>query len=366
LTNMNTKQVLRILLGLAGLVLLVWFAWQVKQVFVYFAVSIVLALMGRPAMRLLGDLEVKGKNLPDWASAAVVLVTYLFVIYLFFQFLIPILASQIEIIVNLDVDTLLSEFDAPIKRVEEWFFNMNINGVSRAEIQGEIANYLDFSHLSTMFENVVSGLGSVLIGFMSILFITFFLLKDKEIVNNIVNSLTPDRYLKSINNILKDTKDLLTRYFIGVVIQISIITTIVSVGLTLFGVPNALLIGFMAGLINIIPYLGPLIGAAFGISLSMLSHVHLQLPGDLSVLLIKVVTVFVIAQTTDNFVLQPLIFSKSVKAHPLEIFVVIMAAGMLAGVVGMILAVPTYTFLRIVAREFFQGYKLVQGLTKDL
>ncbi|MFT5725019.1 MAG: putative PurR-regulated permease PerM [Bacteroidia bacterium] len=363
---MKTNQIVRFALGIAGLVLLVWFSWQVKSVFIYFAVSVVLALMGRPVMSKLAKVNFKERSVPDWASALVVMLAYMVLLGLFFKFLIPVLASQIDIIVNLDVELLLKEFNGPISDLEAWFQGMNINGMNRDAIQSQLAGYLNFSSVSNAFENVLSGLGSILVGLMSILFITFFLLKDKDIVNNIVDTLTPDRYLKSIHNILSDTKDLLTRYFIGVAIQVSIVTAVVSIGLSIFNVPNALLIGFMAGLINIIPYIGPLIGATFGISLSLLSHVHLGMDGNLMPLILKIISVFGVAQLTDNFVLQPLIFSKSVKAHPLEIFVVIMAAGMIAGVVGMILAVPTYTFLRIVAKEFFQGYKVVQGLTKDL
>ncbi len=363
---MKTNQIVRFVLGMAGLVLLFWFAWQVKQVFIYFAVSVVLALMGRPLMGKISKLKIKTWEVPDWLSALVVIVVYMFGLSLFFKFLIPVLAQQIDIIVNLDVETLMSAFEGPIYSIEAWFKEMNIEEMNRDAIQSQLVSYLDFSFLTGLFEDIMSGLGSVLVGFMSVLFITFFLLKDKDIVNNIVNSLTPDRYLEKIHNILSDTKDLLTRYFIGVAIQVSIITAIVSIGLSIFGVPNALLIGFMAGLINIIPYIGPIIGATFGISLSLLSHVHLEMTGELTPLILKILAVFATAQLTDNFVLQPLIFSKSVKAHPLEIFVVIMAAGMVAGVLGMILAVPTYTFLRIVAKEFFQGYKVVQGLTKDL
>lgn len=363
---MKTNQIVRFVLGLLGLIVLIWFAWQVKQVFVYFAVSVVLALMGRPAMRKLGEVKIRDKHIPDWLSAMVVLLAYFFLITLFFIFLIPVLAGQIEIIMSLDVEQLLSAFETQIIQIENWFTSMNITGMNRETIQNQVVDSMNFDHFSHFFESVMSSLGSVLIGFMSILFITFFLLKDKNIVNNVVDTLTPDRYLKSIHNILSDTKDLLTRYFIGVAIQVSIITAIVSIGLTIFGIPNALLIGFVAGLINIIPYLGPIIGATFGISLSLLSYAHMEVPGELAPLILKILAVFATAQLTDNFVLQPLIFSKSVKAHPLEIFVVIMAAGMLAGVVGMILAVPTYTFLRIVAKEFFQGYKVVQGLTKDL
>jgi len=363
---MKTNQIVRFALGLVGLIILVWFAWQVKQVFVYFAVSVVLALMGRPVMSKITQIKIKGHAIPDWAGGLVVIATYLVLVALFFKFLIPVLAEQIDIIVNLDVELILQEFSGPIASLEKWFKDMNINGIDRDSIQDELVGYLNFTSVSTAFENVLSGLGTILVAFMSILFITFFLLKDKNIVNNIVDTLTPDKYLKSIHNVIAETKDLLTRYFIGVVIQVSIITTIVSIGLSIFNVPNALLIGFIAGLINIIPYIGPIIGATFGISLSLLSYVHMDIGMDLGPLILKILGVFAVAQLTDNFVLQPLIFSKSVKAHPLEIFVVIMAAGMIAGVVGMILAVPTYTFLRIVAKEFFQGYKVVQGLTKDL
>ena len=81
---------------------------------------------------------------------------------------------------------------------------------------------------------------------------------------------------------------------------------------------------------------------------------------------LQALSVFVVAQMIDNFVLQPTIFSKSVKAHPLEIFLVILSAGSLGGIVGMILAIPLYSFLRIVAKEFFNGYKVVQGLTKNI
>lgn len=363
---MKTNQVVRFILGALGLIFLAWFFWQIKQVVIYFMISTVLALMGRPLTSFLAKVKIGEKAVPAWLSAIAVLFSYMVLLVLFFKFLIPILAEQIEIIVNLDVEGLLLEFDEPIRKLEDWFLSMNITGVNRQEIRDQFLDYLDFSHFANIFDSLVSGLGSLLIGGMSVLFITFFLLKDRDIVSNIVDALTPDRYLKSIHNILKETKDLLTRYFIGVAIQVSIITAIVSIGLTLFGIPNALLIGFMAGLINIIPYLGPIIGAAFGIAISLLSHVHLNMDGEIVPLVLKIVAVFSTAQLTDNFVLQPLIFSKSVKAHPLEIFVVIMASGMIAGVVGMILAVPTYTFLRIVAKEFFQGYKVVQGLTRDL
>jgi len=141
---------------------------------------------------------------------------------------------------------------------------------------------------------------------------------------------------------------------------------VITVGLSLLDVKNALLIGVVAGVFNIIPYVGPIMGALVGISLAATGQLQAHPEMEMTSFILGAIIPFLVAQGLDNFVLQPLIFSKSVKAHPLEIFLVILAAGSLAGIVGMIVAVPAYSFLRIVAKEFFNGYKVVQGLTKDL
>jgi predicted PurR-regulated permease PerM len=111
---------------------------------------------------------------------------------------------------------------------------------------------------------------------------------------------------------------------------------------------------------------GPLIGAFFGMLVGLI--VYLQAPVDMSFLsfMLAIALIYVIVQTTDNIVFQPLIFSNSVKAHPLEIFIVILGAGYLAGIVGMFLAIPVYTILRVLAREFFYNYRVVQKITGRL
>lgn len=362
----KVNQIIKLILGALALLLLIWILWQVRQIGIYFGVAVVLTLMGRPLMLLLGRIHIGGRSLPNWLKALMVLFTIILLVGLLFLIFIPIINSQIAILTSLDVEQLLIAFDGPLQKLENWAKQMNIEGIDQESIRIQIARHINLSVLGGVVGNIVSRLGSVLVAVSSILFITFFLLKEKDITNNIVDALTPDKYLPSIRRILADTKNLLSRYFLGIALQISIITTIVSVGLTIIGIPNALLIGLIAGIINIIPYLGPIIGGTIGITLGLLSNVHLDVETQLAPLLIKTLIVFSIAQLTDNMILQPVIFSKSVKAHPLEIFIVIMIAGTLAGIGGMILAIPVYSFLRIVAREFFQGYKVVQGLTKDL
>lgn len=185
-------------------------------------------------------------------------------------------------------------------------------------------------------------------------------------MHGIVMTLTPTQYADEVNNILERTKTLLSRYFIGVILEVLLVGGLISIGLSLLGVENAFVIGFFAGLFNVIPYLGPVIGAVLGVVFAVLGALEMDFNSYILPLALKVLVVIVIVQLVDNLVLQPFIYSSSVKAHPLEIFLVILMAGNVAGVGGMILAIPAYTILRVVAKEFFDQFRVVQSITKDL
>jgi predicted PurR-regulated permease PerM len=209
-------------------------------------------------------------------------------------------------------------------------------------------------------------ISNAMILLFSVAFISFFFLKDGDLLLRIIYSLTPDRYMNNIQNILRNALKILTRYFIGLIIQISAVTTLTSLGLWLVGVENAFLIGFLAGLMNLIPYAGPVIGAGMGLLIVASTNLTSAVPQEFSPLLLKAGGVFLIVQLIDNFVFQPLIFSNSAQAHPLEIFIVISVAGTMAGITGMMLAVPVYSFIRIVAREFLSEFKVVDRLTRNM
>lgn len=183
---------------------------------------------------------------------------------------------------------------------------------------------------------------------------------------NMILTATPHRFSDKMASVLTTTKQLLTRYFIGIIIQISLITILLTAGLSILGVEYAFLIGFLAAIINIIPYLGPIIGMLVGLVVGLTAQPEIDFYTELLPLASKMIGVFLTVQLLDNLVFQPYIFSNSVYAHPLEIFLVILVAGKVAGIPGMILAVPAYTFMRVVAQTFLSKFKLVQALTKNL
>jgi predicted PurR-regulated permease PerM len=178
----------------------------------------------------------------------------------------------------------------------------------------------------------------------------------------------PDKYVDNVTRALYSIKRLLTRYFIGIMIQSTCIMILITIGMTIVGIDfqQALVMGLILGIINVIPYVGPWLGLFIAIIMGVASHMNQDFSTVVLPLVWYMIIVEAITHTIDNVVFQPVIFSSSVKAHPLEIFIVVLAAGFAAGVPGMILGIPAYTVLRVFAREFFNNFKAVQRITSSL
>jgi len=234
------------------------------------------------------------------------------------------------------------------------------------KIQKRIFTAFNPGQIPQLFSTLIGFMGNLLIAIMSILFIAFFFLKEQGLFLNALQAIVPSKYEKEVIHALDDSSRLLRRYFVGVSIQITTITFFVSIVLTVFGVKNALLIAFFAALINVIPYLGPVIGAMFGVLITISSNLDLSFYEEMLPLIFIVIATFAAMQLLDNFLLQPFIFSNSVSAHPLEIFIVILVGAKLSGIVGMVLAIPVYTVIRVIAKSFLSEFRLVQKLTKKL
>jgi predicted PurR-regulated permease PerM len=263
--------------------------------------------------------------------------------------------TQLAILINVEVD----DASPPVEEVED-------SGGFIEQVQSNLFTFLNPSRISGLFSSLVGFFGNLLIALLSILFISFFFLKEQGLFDKILGSIVPNQYEGETVQAINESSQLLIRYFIGVVAQITVITIVVSVGLTLMGINNALLIAFFAALMNVIPYVGPLFGATFGIIITISSHLDLPFYSGMLPLLVKVLIVFAIMQLLDNFILQPTIFGRSVKAHPLEIFIVVLIGAKLGGILGMVVAIPAYTVLRVIGKVFFSEFKVVQRITEGL
>jgi predicted PurR-regulated permease PerM len=211
-------------------------------------------------------------------------------------------------------------------------------------------------------------LGNLLIAIFSITFITFFFLKDQQLFFESILMWVPDKYVDNVTRALFSIKKLLTRYFIGIVIQSTCVMILVTIGMTIVGIDfqQALVMGLILGILNVIPYAGPWIGLFIAIIMGVASHINQDFNTVVIPLVYYMMIVEGVTHLIDNIVFQPVIFSNSVKAHPLEIFIVVLASGFAAGIPGMIFGIPAYTVLRVFAREFFYNFKAVQKITSSL
>lgn len=253
----------------------------------------------------------------------------------------------------------------PVQNIESQ--NQNVSDQNFFEkLKNMITEYLNPSNIQSIFGSAVNAFGNIIVGVFSVFFIGFFFLREQGLFDNIIAALVPVDYESHTRQAVDEISKLLIRYFIGILFQVIIVTLLVSLPLTLMGVKNALLIGFFAGVMNVIPYIGPMIGAGFGVMITLSSNLEVPFYSEMMPLLFKVLAVFGFMQLIDNVLLQPNIFSKSVKAHPLEIFIVIMVGAKIGGILGMVLAIPFYTAFRVIGKVFLSEFKVIQKLTKNM
>lgn len=355
-----TKGILQAVAIIFCFVVLGWFLFKIQSVVLYIALSGVITLIGRPVIHFLKH-RLRFNNL-------LAVVTTMFLIFGFFIGLlflfVPLIKQQSHNLSLLNIDALTSMFQSLYAEILSHFSGSNIDLQSRIN-NSDYMNSIDFSFIPNFINGFLSGLGSFSIGLFSVIFISFFMLKDSKLLENLILMFIPDEKEIRFEKSLIKIKNLLSRYFIGLVFQIVILFILYSLVLLIFGIENAIVIAFLCALLNVIPYLGPLIGGVLMLLLSMSSNLGQDFSTVILPTTIYVMIGFIIGQLIDNFFSQPLIFSNSVKSHPLEIFLVIIIGGLLFGVIGMIAAVPSYTVIKVISKEFLADNKIVKNLTQD-
>ena len=345
--------------------MLLFFLWQIQSVIAYLTIAAVVALIGSPVVFFL-------RNTLKFPNLLAVISTMLLLIGIFagiIALFVPLLTEQGKNLSLLDIDGLQENLDSLYKEITQYFgaspqtFNALLE---ESDLEKSFLERFDVGFIPNFLNSFLGLLSTASVGLFSVLFISFFFLKDRLLLQKGILALVPKSNESKTKNSISKINGLLSRYFVGLLLQIFVLFVIYSITLLIVGIENAIVIAFLCALFNIIPYVGPIIGGLVMLMLTMTSN----LGQDFStVILPKAGYVFIglaVGQLIDNFFSQPLIFSNSVKSHPLEIFLIIIIAGLLFGVVGMIVAVPGYTAIKVILKEFLADNKLVKSLTKSL
>ncbi len=359
----------KLLGGILTFLLGIFLAWRFSDILVYVLLAGVLSFIGQPLVRLFDSVQIKKFKMPHTASTILSLISLVIILTALFMIFVPIINRQANVISSIDFQYLGKQMEQPLHNFEVKLLEWNLledDQTLETMISSELESILNMASVKNIFGNVVGLAGSVFIGIFSVVFLTFFFLRDEHLFFKGIMLFVPQRYEDKGAIILRDTRRLLSRYFVGLSLELISMMTLITIGLLIFDVKSALLIGFLGGLMNVIPYLGPIIGASMGVVIGATSNLSMGMYEDILPISAIILGTFAVANLIDNMILQPLIYSTSVKAHPIEIFLIILMAGSLAGIPGMILAIPSYTVLRIIAKQFFSGSKLVQTITKNI
>lgn len=359
------------LLGFAALAVAVFFSWYFFSIIVYVLVAAVISFIGRPVVDLLSKIKIREYKLSDSLKAAIAVLFLWCLFILVFSTIIPLVVREFESLENVSVARIVDRLETPVEETRqllEYYGFVDSDTDVDNWLSDELGGILNIARLKNWFGAVAGTMSSIFVALFSITFISFFFLKDSRLFSDMVMAIVPSRYEEQARNALESIQKLLVRYFVGLLLEVFGVMLLNTLGLAIVGLNfnHAIVIGLVAGILNVIPYIGPLIGICFGLAVGVVLNLDMEFYHQLLPLLLCMTLVMVLTQLVDNVVFQPLIYGNSVHAHPLEIFLVILMAGSLAGIPGMILAIPAYTVLRVILKEFFNKYKLVKRLTRSL
>lgn len=344
------------------------------SVLIYILVAFVVSLIGQPIVHLLRKVKFKGKSAPDTVLAAIALIIIFGVLILLIWQIIPVVAnivrdaSLMKSQETMDSHSIITQVNDWIIRTLPWV-GEDFDGVG--SLMDKLSETFDMSNITGVLGSVASAVAGLAVGIFAVIFISIFFIKDDKLFGHIIGAMVPDSIEPRVEKTIFDIEKLLSRYFVGIVVEVFGVLLLDLLGLWLIARVDfhyALGIAFIAGLLNIIPYVGPLLGEVIGVLLCVILKYGAGIGLSVNIwgFALIVLAVMLATQLVDAFVYQPLIYSTSIKAHPLEIFVVIMLAGHLGGAIGMLIAIPSYTVIRVIASRFFYNFKPVRRLIPEV
>ena len=369
-----SEKLSKILFRLIVLAIIATVCWYIRSVLGYIILAALVSVLATPVCDLTCRIHIKGHYCPRWLGTIVSMLTVFLILAGAITLIVPLVTSISQDISKASVNDIAQSVSVPLANFNNWIVrtlpkvgpDFKIENFALTQIQG----MFNPEDLTAVVGSVTSSVARLGVGLFAIIFISFFFIKSPGLITSVTTALVPDRYETQIKDSLQESGTLISRYFIGMAIEVLGVALLNFLGLLIIGKMGfkySLGIALMTGVMNIIPYIGPLIGGILGVSLSLVIKYVCTTSFGLAVgflpFILILAAIFMFTQLIDNYVYQPLIYSNSVKVHPLEIFVVFLIAGQIGGMAGMFAAIPAYTVLRVIAKQFLGDVKVVKKLT---
>lgn len=333
---------------------------------VYLVISLILFLIGYPITYRIEKIKLGKFKIPDALAALITIILLLsFFVFLFFLILPP-LINEAKTLSGLNFYDVLHNSLNQFPTLKNLLLKFGTEDELKIQLSKQFNDFSNSFSISQIANNISVYFSTIIGGTLCVLFITFFFLKDENIVRSSILSITPKDVENDIRVVLVTSKKMLSRYFSALFIDMIIVGTSVFILMSVFSIKNALIIATVAGILNVIPYVGSaitlIIALFLGLSSCISSGNYELMAPTINKIFFSILGVIAL----DGFIVQPYLFSNSVKAHPLEIFIVTLMAATIGGIVGMIVALPVYTLIRIIAKEFLTHVKFFRKISESI
>jgi predicted PurR-regulated permease PerM len=366
--NIMDQRVKNVIIGLA-VILFGFLVYYYSYIVTYILIAAVLSLIGRPLVRKFQQIKIRKFQIGKSGAASLTLLTLWIGLISFFGFLIPLVVSEVDQLSSINMQEVITYLNNALAQLKinfpQFAPNIPIGGNIETYLEAQLKGLLNVDEVSRVFGSLATMLGNIFMMMFSVSFILFFFLKEEELFRNWILVIAPANYESRVSKVMDKVGDLLKRYLVGILFQVVAVMILSILGFTIAGLGfgHAVVVGVFAGILNVIPYIGPWIAAIFGLVVAVANNLNSNFTEVTLPLMFWIIIVVMIVQFVDNMIFQTVIYSNSIKAHALEIFFVILMAGGMAGIPGMILAIPVYTVFRVIAGEFLSEFKIVQQLT---
>lgn len=345
------------ILNVAAFIVFILALWFFSNVVVYLLFAFVFALVLSPLVDRLHQIRITRFRLSTAFSTMIALILFISVLFALGWFILPSLLGEMRLLSTIDYEILARNLSVWLTGAQDFLIAHHFIDEKETiigNIVEQVRQMLSVTAVTDILGGAVNFVGSFFLSIFSVFFLTFFFIKDKIAFRKNFLRMFPQEQKNRVDLLLTKISNLLSRYFSGLLLEIVVMIFLLSIGMLICGVKGAILFGVMGGILNMIPYLGPILGCSIATILAM---IHAVSVGDYSMVLptgAMIIAIFVCANLVDNIILQPAIYSKSVKVHPVEIFLVIIMSGMLFGFLGVFFAIPVYTIIRTIAISIFR------------
>lgn len=337
--NITFERVIKSVLVLAGITVLGLLLYNYGTLVGYAIIAMIFSYMLDP---LVNRMQSAGMN-RTWAIALTLSALVLILVWISTN-IIPIIANQmVELAGQLNVRNIQNITQQIENRLIRDFAFLP-EGFLSDNVMQVIQELFNVGEIPAALSNIIGIFTNIFSATLIIPFATFFFLKDGTKIRRDILQIVPNKYFETTLSLIDKIETRLGTYFRSVMLQSLIVAVTSWIGLSIVGLNNALSVGIAVGVANTIPYFGPIIGYILSIIVSIIEV------GNFSLILPCIIAILMV-QILDNVVLQPFIFSRSADMHPVAILFIIMIGAETAGILGMLIAIPIATVIKITINQ---------------